>query len=159
MEKGKQIIGAELDDLRIEFERVRAISSSMNKKEKAFENVVREWKQKVDSLTSELDQSQKDCRNYSTEHFRYKSAFDEVAEQLEGVRRENKNLGDEIKDLMDQMGEGGRGIHELDKARRRLEQEKEELQAALEEAEQAVEQEENKVLKAQVELSQIQGDI
>ena len=36
------------------------------------------------------------------------------------VCRENKNLADEIKDLMDQLGEGGRSIHELDKQRRRL---------------------------------------
>ena len=36
------------------------------------------------------------------------------------VFRENKNLADEIKDLMDQLGEGGRSIHELDKQRRRL---------------------------------------
>ena len=35
-------------------------------------------------------------------------------------RRENKNLADEIKDLLDQLGEGGRSIHELDKQRRRL---------------------------------------
>ena len=36
------------------------------------------------------------------------------------ISRENKNLADEIKDLMDQLGEGGRSIHELDKQRRRL---------------------------------------
>ena len=36
------------------------------------------------------------------------------------IYRENKNLADEIKDLMDQLGEGGRSIHELDKQRRRL---------------------------------------
>ena len=36
------------------------------------------------------------------------------------IFRENKNLADEIKDLMDQLGEGGRSIHELDKQRRRL---------------------------------------
>ena len=41
-------------------------------------------------------------------------------EQLDSVRRENKNLADEIKDLLDQLGEGGRSIHELDKQRRRL---------------------------------------
>jgi len=29
--------------------------------------------------------------------------------------RENKNLADEIKDLLDQLGDGGRSIHELDK--------------------------------------------
>ena len=39
--------------------------------------------------------------------------------------------------------------------RRKLEMEKEELQAALEEAEAALEQEENKVLRAQLEMSQV----
>merc|ERR1712066_386591 len=55
---------------------------------------------------------------------------------------ENRNLADEIKDLLDQLGEGGRSIHALDKQRRMLEQEKEELQAALEEAEATLEMEE-----------------
>ena len=31
------------------------------------------------------------------------------------MKRENKNLAEEIKDLLDQLGEGGRSIHELDK--------------------------------------------
>merc|ERR1712048_893055 len=55
-----------------------------------------------------------------------KAAHDEVVEQLDVVKRENKNLADEIKDLLDQLGDGGRSIHELDKQRRRLEEEKEE---------------------------------
>merc|ERR1712036_195379 len=65
----------------------------------------------------------------------------------------------EIKDLLDQLGEGGRSIHDLDKQRRRLEQEKEELQAALEEAEATLEMEENKVLRAQLELAQVKQEI
>merc|ERR1719381_241806 len=73
--------------------------------------------------------------------------------------RENKNLADEINDLLDQLGEGGRSIHDLDKQRRRLEQEKEELQGALEEAEGTLEQEENKVLRAQLELGQVKQEI
>merc|ERR1712219_50530 len=82
-----------------------------------------------------------------------------MGEQLDIVKRENKNLADEIKDLLDQLGDGGRSIHELDKQRRRLEVEKEELQAALEEAEAALEQEENKVLRAQLELGQVRQEI
>ena len=58
-------------------------------------------------------------------------------------------------DLLDQLGEGGRSMHELDKSRRKLEVEKEELQNGLEEAEAALEQEENKVLRAQLEMSQV----
>merc|ERR1712095_113876 len=59
----------------------------------------------------------------------------------------------------DQISEGGRSIHEIDKIRKRLEAEKMELQAALEEAEGALEQEENKVLRAQLELTQVRQEI
>lgn len=121
--------------------------------------VVAEWKAKVDDLSAEIECSQKECRNYNSEIFRLKAAWDETVEQLDVVKRENKNLADEIRDLLDQLGDGGRSIHELDKQRRRLELEKEELQAALEEAEAALEQEENKVLRAQLELGQVRQEI
>merc|ERR1719422_2745876 len=60
---------------------------------------------------------------------------------------------------MDQITEGGRSIHEIDKIRKRLEAEKMELEAALSEAEGALEQEENKVLRASLELTQVRQDI
>merc|ERR1712228_112702 len=116
-------------------------------------------KSKADDLVAEVDASHRESRNYSSEVYRMKAAYDESNEQLDIVRRENKNLADEIKDLLDQLGDGGRSIHELDKQRRRLEVEKEELQAALEEAEAALEQEENKVLRAQLELGQVRQEI
>ena len=42
---------------------------------------------------------------------------------------------EEISDLTEQLGEGGKSIHELEKIRKQLEQEKAEIQTALEEAE------------------------
>merc|ERR1712001_654862 len=126
---------------------------------KNFDKVVGEWKAKGDDIASEVDASQKECRSYNSELFRLKAAWDETMEQLDVVKRENKNLADEIKDLLDQLGDGGRSIHELDKQRRRLEVEKEELQGALEEAEGALEQEENKVLRASLELGQVRQEI
>merc|ERR1719268_161156 len=79
--------------------------------------------------------------------------------QLEEVRRENKTLSNEIKDIMDQISEGGRSIHEIDKIRKRLEAEKLELQSALEEADATLEQEENKVLRCHLELNQAKVEI
>merc|ERR1712198_725022 len=73
--------------------------------------------------------------------------------------RENKCLSNEIKDILDQISEGGRSIHEIDKIRKRLEAEKMELEAALSEAEGALEQEENKVLRASLELTQVKQEI
>merc|ERR1712121_473074 len=86
-------------------------------------------------------------------------AYDESILQLEEVRRENKTLSHEIKDIMDQITEGGRSIHEIDKIRKRLEAEKMELEAAQSEAEGALEQEENKVLRCQLELTTIKQEI
>lgn len=42
---------------------------------------------------------------------------------------------EEISDLTEQLGEGGKNIHELEKIRKQLEQEKAEIHTALEEAE------------------------
>ncbi len=50
--------------------------------------------------------------------------YDEAASQLDDVRRENRTLSDEIKDLMEQISEGGRSIHEIEKQRKKLEAEK-----------------------------------
>lgn len=44
-------------------------------------------------------------------------------------------MTEEISDLTEQLGEGGKSIHELEKIRKQLEQEKAEIQTALEEAE------------------------
>merc|ERR1711970_1350605 len=128
-------------------------------KAKQFDKVIGEWKGKVDRLSYDLDVSQKETRNASSELFKVKSAYEETMLQLEEVRRENKTLSNEIKDIMDQITEGGRSIHEIDKIRKRLEAEKMELQSALEEAEATLEQEENKVLRFQLELNAVRQEI
>merc|ERR1712008_645814 len=145
--------------IQLEYERVHAAAIITEKRGRNFDKVIGEWKAKVDDLGAEVEASHKECRNYNSELFRLKAAWDETTQQLDIVKGENKNLADEIKDLLDQLGDGGRSIHELDKQRRRLEVEKEELQAALEEAEAALEQEENKVLRSQLELGQVRQEI
>ena len=159
VEKSKARLAADLDEISMEYERVHAAALITEKRGKNFDKVLGEWQAKAADVAAEVEASQSEGRNYSSELFRLKAAQDEALEQLDIVKRENKNLADEIKDLLDQLGDGGRSIHDLDKQRRRLEQEKEELQAALEEAECALEQEENKVLRAQLELSQVRQEI
>merc|ERR1719147_217194 len=158
-EKTIHRLEAELEEISMEYERTHTAATICEKRGNNFEKVVDEWKVKAEDLMSELEACRSESRNYSSEVFRMKAAYDETQDQLDIVRRENKNLADEVKDLLDQLGDGGRSIHELDKQRRRLEVEKEELQGALEEAESALEQEENKVLRAQLELSQTKQEI
>merc|ERR1711962_1004669 len=159
LEKAKARSKAEYDDLSSECERHNTNATIIEKRGRNFDKVVNEWRLKAEDLTNEIGNSQTECRNFSSEYFRIKSANEEVLEHLDTVTRENKNLAEEIKDLLDQLGEGGRSMHELDKSRRKLEVEKEELQTGLEEAEAALEQEENKVLRAQLEMSQVRQEI
>ena len=104
--------------MQIQVERAQALANAAEKKQKNFDRIIGEWKMKVDDLAAELDASQKECRNYSTELFRVKAAYEENLDQLDAVCRENKklkNLADEIRDLREQIGEGGRSLHELQK--------------------------------------------
>merc|ERR1712110_1129806 len=158
-EKSAARMNSELEELAMEYERTHAAACITEKRGKNFDKVVGEWKAKADNFMAELDAAHSEARNHSNERFRLKSALDESNGQLDIVRRENKNLADEIKDLLDQLGDGGRSIHELDKQRRRMESEKEEPQGALEEAEGSLEAEENKVLRAQLELGQVRQEI
>merc|ERR1719315_570321 len=158
-EKSKSRLGNDLDEISMEYERVHAAALITEKRGKNFDRVLGEWQSKASDVANEVAASQDEGRNYTSELFRLKAAQEEAIEQLDIVKRENKNLADEIKDLLDQLGEGERSIHDLDKQRRRLEQEKEELQAALEEAEATLEMEENKVLRAQLELANVKQEI
>merc|ERR1719460_1759192 len=158
-EKSKGRLATDLDDISMEYERVHAAALITEKRAKNFDKVLGEWQSKAADLSAEIGASQDEGRNYSSELFRLKAAQQESLEQLDVVKRENKNLADEIKDLLDQLGEGGRSIHALDKQRRMLEQEKEELQAALEEAEATLEMEENRVLRSQLELANVRQEI
>merc|ERR1712008_261928 len=159
IDRSRGKIGAELEEMTVHLDQAQILNNLMEKKAKQFDKIVGEWKRKVDGLATDLDVAQKECRNASSELFKIKAAYEESLNQLEEVRRENKTLSNEIKDIMDQISEGGRSIHEIDKIRKRLTAEKLELQAALEEAEGALEQEENKVLRAQLELTQVRQEI
>merc|ERR1712106_346995 len=134
LEKSKATLAADSADMAQQLDQAQIMHAAMEKKAKQFDRIVGEWKGKVDGLGMDLDTAQKETRNVSSELFKVKNAYDESVIQLEEVRRENKLLSNEIKDIMDQI-------------RKRLEAEKMELEAALSEAEGALEQEENKVLR------------
>jgi len=159
VDKAKAKLQSELEAMLLNLDQAQVMNAAMERKAKQFDTVISEWKRKVDSLTYDLDVTQKETRNISSDLFKIKSAYEETVMQLEEVRRENKTLSNEIKDIMDQISEGGHSIHEIDKIRKRLEAEKLELQAALEEAEATLEQEENKVLRHQLELTQVRQEI
>ncbi|CAI2356211.1 unnamed protein product [Caenorhabditis sp. 36 PRJEB53466] len=159
LENARSRLTAEADANRLEAEHHAQAVSSLEKKQKAFDKVIDEWKKKVDDLYLELDGAQRDARQLSGEAHKLRGQHDTLADQVEGLRRENKALSDEARDLTEQLSEGGRATHALSKNLRRLEMEKEELQRGLDEAEAALESEESKALRCQIEVSQIRAEI
>merc|ERR1711956_45238 len=112
IDKAKGKLQADIDTMAAQADAAHLLNSSMEKKAKQFDKIVGEWKLKVDSTSMDLDNAQKECRNASSELFRIKSAYEESVLQLDEVRKENKVLSNEIKDIIDQISEGGRSIHE-----------------------------------------------
>merc|ERR1719341_1605130 len=108
VEKSKARLAADLDEVSMEYERVHAAALITKKRGKNFDKVLGEWQSKAADVSAEVAASQDEGRNYTSELFRLKAAGDEGLEQLDIVKRENKNLADEIKDLLDQLGDGGR---------------------------------------------------
>ena len=159
LEKSKGSLETELQSTATLLDQAQILNASLEKKAKQADRILGEWKHKVDGLGLDLDVAQKETRNVSSDLFHIKNAYDEAVAQLDEVRKENHQLSVEIKDIMDQITEGGRSIHEIDKIRKRVEAEKLELEAALSEAEGALEQEENKVLRANLEVAQVRQEI
>ena len=54
--------------------------------------VLAEWKQKHEEGVAELEGAQKEARSLGTELFKMKNSYEESLDQLETMKRENKNL-------------------------------------------------------------------
>ena len=137
----------------------QSLASQLDKKQRAFDKTIDDWKRKVADLGSELENSQRDHRTAAAEVYKLRANLEDASDAQEALRRENKNLSEEIHDLTEQLSDTGRNTYEVEKARKRLEMEKEELQAALEEAEAALEAEEAKVQRANLEMSTIRSEV
>merc|ERR1712179_844535 len=88
LEKAKARSKAEFDDLSAECERHNTNATIIEKRGRNFDKVVNEWRLKAEDLMNEIASSQTECRNFSSEYFRIKSANEEVLEHLDTVKRE-----------------------------------------------------------------------
>ncbi|KAE9549706.1 hypothetical protein FO519_007082 [Halicephalobus sp. NKZ332] len=159
VEKQNSRLMSEAEDARSDVERNRAVINQLEKKQNSFDKIIDEWKKQCDQLNIEIDRSQQEARRHAAEVYALQQASTSIQEQADELRRENKTLSNDIKDLNEQLGAGGRTALEVAKKVRQLELEKEELQHALDEAEQALEVEENKVQRVTQEVAQIRSEI
>merc|ERR1712203_986457 len=106
LEREKAKLQAEIEEAIVAVEDAEARCMAMEKKARNFDKIVTEWKNKIEGLQSELDQTQVECRSYSTGLFKVKTTYDETNGQLEGVRHENRrSLECQVKDMQTKLDE------------------------------------------------------
>ncbi|KAM6054392.1 LOW QUALITY PROTEIN: uncharacterized protein MYH16 [Chlamydotis macqueenii] len=154
MEKTRQRLQKVKDlTLTLDLEKANAAYAALDKKQRAFDKILAEQQQKMHIYQVDVDSSQTE---YTTENSELKTAYEESLEHLESMKKENKAVQEEIKDLINQLGREGRAF--LSCKRQRLEIEKDELQVARE-AESSLEAEESKQICIQLTLAQVNADV
>merc|ERR1739848_523982 len=98
----------EVQDLSADLERSNSAAAQLDKKQRNFDKLLAEAKQKQEEAQVELELAQKEARDASTELFKLKNSAEESLEGLEAVKRENKNLKEESTDLVGQINESGK---------------------------------------------------
>lgn len=88
-------MAGELEDLMIEVERSQSIANQAEKKQRAFDKQLDEWKRKCADLQTELEKSNAESRGHAAEVYKCKAQIEEGHDTIEALRRENKNLSGE----------------------------------------------------------------
>merc|ERR1712172_261815 len=76
VEKAK--IQQEINEMTTNLDQAQVVNAAMERKAKQFDKTISEYKGKVDRLSFDLDVSQKETRNASSELFKVKSAYEET---------------------------------------------------------------------------------
>ncbi len=74
------------------FEQSQSIASQAEKKQRVFDKTIDEWKRKAVDYQAELENSQLESRGNAAEVYKLRSQLDESLDNVEAIRRENKNL-------------------------------------------------------------------
>ena len=159
MEERKIMAMKTLEEITKKVEHVNYHYTQAEKRVKALDKEVAEYKIKADGMSEELMISQTQCRNATAELFRIKNGYDDAQAKLEDVKKENACLATEIKDINEQINDGGRTIHVIENQRKKLEEEKYDLTLILKDVETTLEEQENKLQDLTLQSNMVKHDI
>jgi chromosome segregation ATPase len=110
VEKCKQRLTGEIGELAVEVERAHVSATAMERRQRQFERLVGEWRQKCADLGGELAASQGEARLLGGEAARARAQRQEALESVGALRAENGLLAAEIGALVEEVGAGGRRV-------------------------------------------------
>merc|ERR1719283_119070 len=159
LEKSKGRLSADYEDLTVAYERQQVQLANLDKKQRNFDKDMAAQASKYEEVYADLEKAQKDYRDLGTDHYKLKQSWDEQQDAYAALKKEWKNLYDENQEFADQLSTGGKSLYEIGKAKKKAEADYEEMKNALEEAEGALELEESRVLRLQLELTQVKAEV
>uniref|UniRef100_A0A8C8B866 Myosin heavy chain 10 n=1 Tax=Otus sunia TaxID=257818 RepID=A0A8C8B866_9STRI len=152
LEKTKNRLQQELDDLMVDLDHQRQIVSNLEKKQKKFDQMLAEEKNISARYAEERDRAEAEAREKETKALSLARALEEALEAKEEFERQNKQLRADMEDLMSSKDDVGKNVHELEKSKRTLEQQVEEMRTQLEELEDELQATEDAKLRLEVNM-------
>ena len=83
LEKAKQRLQCDMEDLSVDVEKAQASAAAMDKRQRQFDRMIGQWKEKCEAAARALMASQGEARAFSAEVFRLKAELQEQVGQVE----------------------------------------------------------------------------
>lgn len=158
LEKIKTKLSTEVEVLIIDLEKANGVARDLQKRVEILERTNIELKSRLEETIQLYESTQRDLRNKQVEVQRLTGELDKTREQKDQLGRDNKKLGDELRESKNTISELTRRLHEYELEIRRLENEREELTAAYKEAEAGRKAEEKRAQSLATEYGQFRHD-
>lgn len=158
LEKIKSKLTTEIEILIIDLEKANSAARDFQKRVEVLEKTNIDLKSRLEEHITLYESVQRDLRNKQIEVQRITGELDKTRDQKDQLQRENKKLGDDVRESRNTISELTRRLHEYELEIRRLENEREELTAAYKEAEAGRKAEEKRAQSLASEFGQFRHD-
>lgn len=158
LEKIRTKLTTEIEVLIIDLEKANGVARDYQKRVEILERTNIDLKTRLEEHISLYEVAQRDLRTKQIEVSRLTGELDKVRDQKDQLGRENKKLGDDLRESKNTVSELTRRLHEYELEIRRLENEREELTAAYKEAEAGRKAEEKRAQSLASEYGQFRHD-
>ncbi|KAM3622836.1 uncharacterized protein V6R79_003764 [Siganus canaliculatus] len=152
LEKTKTRLQRELDDLLVDQDQLRQIVSSLEKKQRKFDQMLAEEKSISTKYAEERDRAEADSREKETRALTLSRELETMTDLKDDLDRANKMLKAEMEDLVSSKDDAGKSVHELERSKRAMEQQLEEMKTQLEELEDELQTTEDAKLRLEVNM-------
>ncbi|CAL8247285.1 unnamed protein product [Lota lota] len=157
VERQRERLREEIEDMTLALQKERQNCSALEKRQKKFDQCLAEEKAVSARLAEEKDRAEADNREKETRSLALARALQEAQDQREELERANKQLRQEMEQLVNQQDDVGKNVHELERSRRALETEAQSLRGQTQELEEELSEAENSRLRLEVTLQALKA--